>query len=117
MVMSLALFVEEVLKLLFGVTGMAVPPLVGGNYVLLGSRVLFQELLLLPASLLTLAALWAFLNWTRTGRGIKAAAQCREGAIFCLASGSILLPGTSSGRFLPGDDGLKISSKTVKEKA
>jgi branched-chain amino acid transport system permease protein len=83
MVMSLAvaLFVEEVLKLLFGVTGMAVPPLVRGSYVLLGSRVLFQELLLLPASLLTLAALWAFLNWTRTGRGIEAAAQCREGAI------------------------------------
>lgn len=83
MVMSLAvaLFVEEVLKLLFGVTGMSVPPLVRDSYVLLGSRVLFQELLLLPASLLTLTALWAFLNWTRTGRGIEAAAQCREGAI------------------------------------
>jgi branched-chain amino acid transport system permease protein len=83
MVMSLAvaLFVEQVTKLYFGVTSTGVPPLLRGSYDVLGVRVLLKELLLLPVSFVTLGALWAFLRWARTGKAIEAAAQSREGAI------------------------------------
>ena len=83
MVVSLAaaLFVEQIMKLLFGVTSTGVPALVRGSQEILGVRVLTVELLLLPISVVVLAALWAFLHRTRIGRAIGAVAQNRDGAI------------------------------------
>jgi len=83
MVISLAtaLFVEQVMKLMFGVTSTGVPALVRGSQDIFGVRVLTVELLILPISLATLAALWGFLRATKTGRAIEAVAQNRDGAI------------------------------------
>ena len=83
MVISLAaaLFVEQIMKLLFGVTSTGVPALVRGSQEILGVRVLTVELLLLPISVAVLAALWAFLHMTKIGRAIAAVAQNRDGAI------------------------------------
>ena len=83
MVISLAfaLFVEQVMKLAFGVTSTGVPALVRGSQEIFGVRVLTVELLLLPISVAVLAMLWAFLHKTRIGRAIAAVAQNRDGAI------------------------------------
>ena len=83
MVISLAfaLFVEQIMKLAFGVTSTGVPALVRGSQEILGVRVLTVELLLLPISVAVLAMLWAFLHKTRIGRAIGAVAQNRDGAI------------------------------------
>jgi branched-chain amino acid transport system permease protein len=83
MVISLAfaLFIEQLTKVFFGVTSTGVPPLVRGSVDILGVRVLYKELLLLPVSLIALAALELFLSRSRTGRAIKAVAQCRDGAV------------------------------------
>jgi len=79
--LAIALFVEQVMKLMFGVTSTGVPALVRGSQDIFGVRVLTVELLLLPISLATLAALWGFLRVTKTGRAIEAVAQNRDGAI------------------------------------
>jgi branched-chain amino acid transport system permease protein len=79
--LAVALFVEQVMKLMFGVTSTGVPALVRGSQDILGVRVLTVELLLLPISLTTLGALWGFLRFSRTGRAIEAVAQNRDGAI------------------------------------
>lgn len=83
MVISLAfaLFIEQLTKVFFGVTSTGVPPLVRGSVDILGVRVLYKELLLLPVSLIALAALQLFLSRSSTGRAIKAVAQCRDGAV------------------------------------
>jgi branched-chain amino acid transport system permease protein len=82
MVISLAsaLFIEQLAKMIFGVTGATIPPLVEGSTELLGVRVLNIEILLFPLSLAILGALWMFLHFTRTGVAIIAVAQNREGA-------------------------------------
>ena len=83
MVISLAfaLFVEQIMKLAFGVTSTGVPALVRGSQEVFGVRVLTVELLLLPISVAVLAVLWMFLHKTRIGRAIAAVAQNRDGAI------------------------------------
>ena len=59
MVISLAfaLFVEQIMKLAFGVTSTGVPALVRGSQEIFGVRVLSVELLLLPISVAVLAML------------------------------------------------------------
>ncbi len=79
--LAVALFVGEVMALLYGVTGTAVPPLVQGSQVLFGVRVLNQELLIIPVAFVALGGLWAFLKLTRRGKAIEAVAQNRQGAI------------------------------------
>jgi branched-chain amino acid transport system permease protein len=79
--LAVALFVEQLMKLMFGVTSTGVPALMRGSQEVLGVRVLTVELLLLPISMTTLGVLWWFLRYTRTGRAIEAVAQNRDGAI------------------------------------
>lgn len=83
MVMSLAaaLFVEQCLKLAFGVTSTGVPPLLRGSEMVLGVRMLSVELVLFPLALTILALLWMFLRYTATGKSIAAVAQNKEGAL------------------------------------
>lgn len=83
MVISLAfaLFIEQLTKVYFGVTSTGVPPLIRGSVDILGVRVLYKELLLLPVSLAALALLQLFLSRSSMGRAIQAVAQCRDGAV------------------------------------
>lgn len=81
MTLALALFVSEIMSLLFGVTGTYVPSLVEGSVVVFGVRVIFQQLILIPIALVMLPALWVFLKRTNIGRGIDAVAQERTGAV------------------------------------
>jgi len=83
MVVSLAfaLFVEQFMKVYFGVTSTGVPSLVRGSVDIFGVRVLNKEVLLLPISILALVALHMFLRHSSAGQSIKAVAQSREGAV------------------------------------
>src|SRR5690606_3651204 len=57
------------------------PPLIRGSVDILGVRVLYKELLLLPVSLVALTLLQLFLSRSSMGRAIQAVAQCRDGAV------------------------------------
>jgi branched-chain amino acid transport system permease protein len=82
MSIAIALFTSELMALLYGVTGTAVPPLLKGGQEIFGVRVIKQELLLIPVAAFTLIGLWFFLKHTRLGRSLDAVAQNREGAIY-----------------------------------
>ena len=58
MTLALALFVSEIMSLLFGVSGTSVPSLVEGSTSILGVKVINQQLILLPITALTLPGLW-----------------------------------------------------------
>ena len=79
--LAIALLVSEVMSLLYGVTGTSVPPIISGSQVVFGTRVLNQELLILPICAFVLIGLWLFLQHTKTGKALTAVAQNREGAM------------------------------------
>jgi branched-chain amino acid transport system permease protein len=81
MTLALALFVSEIMSLLFGVSGTSVPSLVEGSLNMGGVKVINQQLILLPITALILPALWYFLKRTKMGQGIDAVAQERTGAV------------------------------------
>ena len=83
MVMSLAvaLFASEVMALRYGVSATVVPTLLSGNVEILGTKVISQQLLLLPVTGAILGGLWVFLRFTRLGRSINATAQNPLGAV------------------------------------
>jgi branched-chain amino acid transport system permease protein len=81
MTLALALFVSEVMSLLFGVSGTSVPSIVDGSVSLGGIRVIKQQLILIPVAAVILFGLWYFLKRTKMGQGIDAVAQERTGAI------------------------------------
>lgn len=78
--LAIALFISEVMALLYGVTGTSVPPIIAGSQTILGTRVLNQELLILPISALVLLTLFFFLQKSKFGKAITAVAQNREGS-------------------------------------
>ena len=80
MTLALALFVGEVMSLLFGVSGTRVPSFIEGSISIGGIKVINQQLLLIPITALILPALWYFLKKTKMGQGIDAVAQERTGA-------------------------------------
>jgi branched-chain amino acid transport system permease protein len=92
--LAVALFVGEVMSLLYGVTGTAVPPLARGSQDILGVRILNQELLLLPVSLTALIGLWLFLKGTRMGKAVEAVAQNQQGAILVGVNTNVVLGAT-----------------------
>ena len=57
------------------------PPVVEGNARLFGVAISAHELVIIFAAPLILAALWAFLKFTRLGSAIRAVAQNRESAL------------------------------------
>jgi branched-chain amino acid transport system permease protein len=81
MTLAIALFVSEIMSLLFGISGTSVPSLIEGSMSIGGVKVINQQLILIPITGLILPALWFFLKRTRTGQGIDAVAQQRTGAI------------------------------------
>jgi branched-chain amino acid transport system permease protein len=84
-VMVLALVINgitsEIMALLFGSTAAAVPPLIDGSTNILGVRIINQQLLLIPMTLLILFALWYFLKYTRIGIALRAVAQNKYGSV------------------------------------
>lgn len=78
--LAIALLVSEVMSLLYGVTGTSVPPIIRGSQIVLGTRVLNQELLILPICAFVLVGLLVFLHYTKIGKAITAVAQNQEGA-------------------------------------
>lgn len=81
MTLALALFVGEVMSLLFGVSGTSVPSFVEGSVSISGVKIINQQLILIPITGLILPALWYFLKKTKIGQSIDAVAQERTGAI------------------------------------
>ncbi|MBM4333804.1 MAG: branched-chain amino acid ABC transporter permease [Deltaproteobacteria bacterium] len=81
MTLALALFVSEVMSLLFGVSGTSVPSLVEGHLSISGIKIINQQLIILPIAALILPGLWMFLKKTRTGQSIDAVSQQRTGAL------------------------------------
>jgi branched-chain amino acid transport system permease protein len=81
MTLALALFISEIMALLFGVSGTSVPSFVEGHTSIGRVKVVNQQLLLLPVSFIILPLLWLFLKKTKTGQGIDAVAQQRSAAI------------------------------------
>jgi len=83
MVISLAfaLFIAEIMSLIFGIAGTSVPSFIEGNTTLFGVKVINQQLFLIPIALIILFTLLYFLKETKLGRGIDAVAQNREGAV------------------------------------
>jgi branched-chain amino acid transport system permease protein len=81
MTLALALFVGEIMSLLFGVSGTSVPSLVEGNLAVSGVKIINQQLLILPVTASILPGLWLFLKKTRMGQSIDAVSQHRTGAL------------------------------------
>ncbi|MEJ2715974.1 MAG: branched-chain amino acid ABC transporter permease [Deltaproteobacteria bacterium] len=81
MTLALALFVGEVMALLFGVSGTSVPSFIEGSTRIGDVKVVNQQLLTVPIIVCVLPALWLFLRKTKMGRGIEAVAQQRVAAI------------------------------------
>jgi branched-chain amino acid transport system permease protein len=81
MTLALALFVGEVMSLLFGVSGTSVPSIMDGSVSVGGIRVINQQLILIPVAAVILLALWFFLKRTKMGQGIDAVAQERTAAV------------------------------------
>jgi branched-chain amino acid transport system permease protein len=93
MTLSVALFIEQALRLAFGSSATAVPSLLPGSDTWLGVRLLRLELLLLPVSLGLLALLGAFLRYHRHGRALVAVAQNRQGATLVGIDATAVLTG------------------------
>jgi branched-chain amino acid transport system permease protein len=81
MTLALALFVSEIMSLLFGVSGTSVPSIMDGSVSVGGIRVINQQLILIPIAGFILLVLWLFLKKTKMGQGIDAVAQERTGAV------------------------------------
>ena len=81
MTLALALFVSEVMSLLFDVSGTSVPSLIEGSMTIGGVKIINQQLILIPITALILPSLWYFLKRTKMGQSIDAVSQERTGAI------------------------------------
>lgn len=81
MTLALALFVSEIMSLLFGVSGTSVPSLIEGSLSISGVKVIQHQLIILPITGLILPALWLFLKKTKMGQSIDAVSQHRTGAL------------------------------------
>ncbi len=81
MTLALALFVSEIMSLLFGVSGTSVPSLVEGSVSISGVKIIQHQLIFLPVTGLILPLLWLFLKKTKMGQSIDAVSQHRTGSL------------------------------------
>jgi branched-chain amino acid transport system permease protein len=75
---ALAMVFQEIMLLAFGGHYLGVPPLINGNVVIAGVKVVKQHLLALGVSILALAFTWFLLMKTRFGLALRCTAQDRE---------------------------------------
>ncbi len=81
MTLALALFISEIMSLIFGVSGTSVPSLIEGSLSISGVRIIKHQLLFIPISAIILPSLWLFLKRTKTGQSIDAVSQNRTGSL------------------------------------
>lgn len=74
----LAIFIQEVLLLGFGVTYRGLPMFIKGYVEIIGVRVLYQYFITLACVAVILVALWVLLSKTKLGIAIRFTAQDRE---------------------------------------
>jgi len=78
--LAVALMIEQILLLIFGSEARNVPSLVDTTHHLVGVDISGQRLLALASSIIVLAGLWFFLQFTRLGSAILAVSQDAEAA-------------------------------------
>lgn len=81
MTLALALFVSEIMSLIFGVSGTSVPSLIEGSLSISGVKIIKHQLLFIPIAAIILPLLWLFLKKTRIGQSIDAVSQNRMGSV------------------------------------
>ena len=109
--LSLALILQEVVKLIWGPEIKSIPNVINGYVTILGVRVVNQKLLALVVALVLVLILWIFIEQTKQGKAIRAVAQNMEVAklvgvnikqVFMLSMGiSALLAGFAAVLFAP----------------
>lgn len=78
--LAVGLMVEQILLLAFGSEARNVPSFVNATFTVLGVELSGQRIIAFVGSVVILAALWAFLQFTRLGAAILAVSQSPEGA-------------------------------------
>jgi branched-chain amino acid transport system permease protein len=80
--LAFALFLQELMYVLFGPHGKPVQSFIAGGVALGGVNVSFQKILTFVVAGVLVILLWFFIKRTRTGRSIEAVAQNKEAAIY-----------------------------------
>jgi branched-chain amino acid transport system permease protein len=73
--LAATVFIGKGIQLIWGARLKQLQPLVPGQVTLLGTTISAQEMLIIAVAPVILAALWAFLRYSPTGRGIRAVGQ------------------------------------------
>lgn len=81
MTLGLALFVSEIMSLIFGVSGTSVPSLIEGSLSISGLKIIKHQLLFIPVTAIILPLLWLFLKKTKIGQSIDSVSQNRTGSL------------------------------------
>jgi branched-chain amino acid transport system permease protein len=72
---ALALFFQEVLKLIFGPQIISIPNIVSGYSTIIGVNVTNQKILSFVVALISVSLLWLFIRRTKRGKAIRAVTQ------------------------------------------
>lgn len=80
--LCLALFLQELIFVFYGVYGKAVKSFISGEVVLLDLHITYHKILTLFVSGTLILLLWLFIKKTKTGKSIAAVAQNKDAAIF-----------------------------------
>ena len=80
--LSLALFLQELMFIVYGVWGKAVKSFVAGEIIIGNMNVTYQKVLILFVSGALITLLFFFIKKTKTGKSISAVAQNRDAATF-----------------------------------
>lgn len=73
--LAATVFLGKGIQLIWGARLKQVPPVVPGQVTILGTTISAQELLIILVAPMILGALWAFLKFSATGRGIRSVGQ------------------------------------------
>ncbi len=73
--LAVMIFLEKGIQFMWGARLKQLEPLVPGQVNLIGTTISAQEALIIVLAPLLLGALWAFLRYSNTGRGIRAVGQ------------------------------------------
>lgn len=109
------LLVAEVVQFVYGTEGINVEPVLAGGTRVAGVVVPRNDLLIPPVALLALAALWYWLQHTRSGRALRAVADdAQAAALVGIAPGRKLAGAVGVAAFLAGMAGaLTAPSQTL----
>lgn len=109
----LAVLLEQTIILVFGPQSRFLPPLIGGGFVWLDTRIAYNRVAAGAIALLVIAALWLFVTRSRNGKAILALSMERKGAALVgIPSERIILGVWAISGVLATIAGLFISSFT-----